>query len=156
MNLRVLIVVAGCLAFCAARAQELPGPCEDLSRVGSEYMEYELAGGRWQGGDSPCLTKLKIKTFRARKAQGPADPALLDPDYILPKKRKIEVTTRRLPQDLLEIRITYLGRKHRKDELVHDALTLKLNFGRAREEKGCASLQRPPRHFVMREGCSED
>jgi hypothetical protein len=157
--LPILMVLAGSMpASAVPRGQDIPerSPCEDLERLGSEFMEYELAGGRWQGGDSACLSKLRMKTVRAIKADGPADPALLDPEYLLLKKRKMGIRTRRLPQDLLELRISYLGRKLGKDEQVEDDLTLKLNFGPARTEKGCATLHRPPKHFVMREGCSED
>jgi hypothetical protein len=141
-----------------AVAQEVPtpNPCDDLGRLSAEFMDLELAGSRWQGGEPRCLSQLKLKLLRRVKLDGPADPALLDPEYVLPKGRKVSIQTRRLPQDLIELKISYLGRRLGKDERVRDELVLKLNFGKAREEKGCVTLHRAPKYFVMREGCAED
>jgi hypothetical protein len=161
-------ILIGSLFFMHMPASGEASACDDLSKVASEFMDLELAGARWQGGGSPCLPKLKLKLIRPIQATGSADPALLDPDYLLPKTRKLEIKTRRLPQDLLELRISYLGRKfstaqqgasdlaRRADVPVQDALILKLHFGRAREEKGCATLHKAPAHLVMREGCAEE
>jgi hypothetical protein len=169
---RCLVLCVVIVLICGFRAKE-PATgeaiaCDDLSRVASEFMELELSGARWQGGDSPCVPKLKLKLLRAARSGSSGDPSLLDPEYLLPKSRKVGIQARRLPQDLLELKISYLARKfvtepeetskagRNVDVPVHDVLILKLQFGRARAEKGCATLHKPPAHFVMREGCAEE
>ena len=130
--------------------------CDDLQQIAKDYVELELAGGRWQGGEPSCLKRLNLKTIPSERMVQAADPGLLDPEYLLPLKRELDFKVRRLPDDLIEVRYSYLGRKAGKDVPVQDLMLLRLNFGRARDIRGCASPFQPPLHLVMRSGCSQD
>ena len=57
--------------------------------------------------------------------------------------------------DMLNVKISYLGRAPagKEDVQVRDSFRLKLNFGRAREVRGCASVFSPPETFVMKQKC---
>ena len=156
-----------CLIGAEARAEEGAGsPCDSMQTIAEEFVAFELAGGRWQGGDSPCLAKLKLKTRPTKKLVDLPDPSLLDPEFLLPSKRKVEVQVKRLPNDQIGVKIHYLGRKYRvdlknganagSDVPVNDHLVLRLNFNQERDKKGCASLQSPPAHLVMRQECAAD
>ncbi len=162
IRLVVLPLLMGSLAF--AGAIESDEVCDSIQTIAEEYMALELAGYRWQGGDSPCLSKLKLKTQGSARAKwkGAADPLLLDPEFIIPDRRKLDVQAKRLPQDLIEVRVAYLGRKKSpgtkmgEDVAVKDRFTLKINFSRDRIQKGCASILVPPAHLVMKKSCVAD
>ena len=131
--------------------------CEDFQKIAGEFIEMELSGLRWQGtsGDPQCLSKLKIQTASVDRV--PAnDPSLLDPEFLIPENRKIDFSVKRIPGDLLEVVMNYIGKKNKKDVPVKDLFVLKLNFGHMREKKGCASWYSEPEHFVMRTRCWKD
>ncbi len=128
--------------------------CQDERKIAGEFIEAELSGLRWQGTDETpkCLKNLKPNTMNAERIfEG--DPALLDPEYLLPKGRKVNYSVKRLPDDLLEVSFSYIGKKMGKDFAVRDKMVLKLNFGRVRDLRGCASYFSEPEHFVMRTQC---
>lgn len=127
--------------------------CDSISLLGAEFVELELAGARWQGGDSPCLSSLRLKTMPARKLKQTQDPGLLDPEYLVEGRRKARVKVKRLPDDLVEVTFSYPGTRLGKDAAISDRMVLKLNFGKTREDSGCALIQTPPQHFVMRKSC---
>jgi len=124
--------------------------CEDFQKIAGEFIDMELAGLRWQGveGDPSCLTKLKPATAPADRV--PAS------EFIIPENRKVDFSVKRLPNDLLEVVMNYLGKKNKKDIPVKDHFVLKLNFGHQRDLKGCASWYSEPEHFVMRSRCWKD
>ncbi|NDG84435.1 MAG: hypothetical protein EBX52_05270, partial [Proteobacteria bacterium] len=82
--------------------------------------------------------------------------SLADPDYLIPASRKIEVKSKRTPDDRIIVKFSYVGRKAGREVSVQDELELKLNFGKARASKGCAMLFKQPRYLVMNAGCAED
>ena len=132
--------------------------CEDFHKIASEFIEMELSGLRWQGvksGDPVCLKKFRPTATSVDRVPA-SDPALLDPEYLVPENRKVDFTVKRLPDDLLEVMMNYIGKKNKKDVPVRDHFVLKLNFGRARFAKGCASWYSEPEHFVMRSRCWKD
>ncbi len=160
IRLVVLPILMGSLAY--AGAIESDERCDSVQTIAEEYMALELAGYRWQGGDSPCLSKLKLKTQVSVKSKGAADPLLLDPEFIIPDRRKVDIQAKCLPQDLIEVRVAYLGKKKKpgikggEDVAVKDRFTLKMNFGRDRIQKSCASILIPPVHLVMKKSCVAD
>jgi hypothetical protein len=82
--------------------------CDSISLLGAEFVELELAGARWQGGDSPCLSSLRLKTMPARKLKQTQDPGLLDPEYLVEGRRKARVKVKGLESVTLA---TWLGKK---------------------------------------------
>jgi hypothetical protein len=144
----------------AARAETQTYPdevCEDFHALAGEFVEMELAGLRWQGvsGDPVCLSKLKTHATRIDRVPA-SDPYLLDPEYVLPDGRNVEYVVKRIPNDLLNVVMNYIAKKDKKDIPVKDHFILKLNFGKSREQKGCASWYSEPEHFVMRSRCWKD
>jgi hypothetical protein len=131
--------------------------CEDFQRIASEFIEMELSGLRWQGvaGDPSCLKKFKPLATSIDRIPA-SDPSLLDPEFLIPENRKIDFSVRRIPNDLLEVVMNYIGKKNKKDVPVKDRFVLKLNFGQNRAAKGCASWYSEPDHFVMRSRCWKD
>ena len=154
----ILLALAYLFSVDPARASVLftEESCDSMFLLGTEFVELELAGARWQGGDSPCLPSLHLKTMPSRKFKPSQDPGLLDPEYLLEGKRKARVKVKRLPDDLLEVSYSYPGTRLGKDATISDRMVLKLNFGKTREDSGCALIQTPPRHFVMRKSCVRD
>jgi hypothetical protein len=128
--------------------------CEDFNTIANEFIAMELAGLRWQGvtGDPECLAKLKPVATSVDRVPA-SDPALLDPEYLLPENRKVNFIVKRIPNDLLDVVMNYIGKKNKKDYAVNDHFVLKLNFGKTRELRGCASWYSEPDHFVMRSRC---
>ncbi len=130
--------------------------CEDYQKIASEFVEMELAGLRWQGSESPaCLGKVKTEATQVDRVPA-SDPALLDPEFLIPDNRKVDFSVRRIPNDLLEVVLHYIGKKRGKDQPVKDQFLLKLNYGKSRDLKGCASWYTEPIHFVMRSRCWKD
>jgi hypothetical protein len=130
--------------------------CEDFQKIASEFITMELAGLRWQGAEAPaCLAKLKPEATQVDRVPA-SDPSLLDPEFLIPDNRKVDFSVRRLPGDLLEVVMHYLGKKNKTDVPVKDQFLLKLNFGKARETRGCASWYTEPLHFAMRSHCWRD
>jgi len=127
--------------------------CEDIQQIAQDYLELELSGFRWQGGESSCLKDLKLKTWPARSEAPVADPLLRRPEFLIPDDRPVEVSVRRLPGDRLELKVHYIGRKGVKEITVRDSAILRLNFGKIRETTGCASVYQPLDHLVMRRNC---
>jgi hypothetical protein len=130
--------------------------CEDYLQIAKDYVELELLGLRWQGGEPSCLKSVQVKSLLSERAISIGDPGLLDPELLLPRDRMVSVQVKRVPQDLLEVRFSYIGKKGSQDIPVKDFAILKLNFNRTRDLKGCASLYQAPSHFVMRKGCNRD
>lgn len=128
--------------------------CEDFRNVASEFIEMELAGLRWQGvsGSSSCLSRLSPKATTIDRVPA-SDPFLRNPQFILPENRNVDFNVRRIPGDLLEVVMNYIGKKNKKDVAVKDHFILKMNFGKSREAKGCASWYTEPEHFAMRSRC---
>ena len=127
--------------------------CEDYQKIANEYVELELSGSRWQGGDSPCLKGLKLRTALAERPVPVADSALLQPEFVVPEDRLVEVGVRRIPGDRLEVKVHYIGKRAGKEKTVRDSAILRLNFGRAREVRGCASVFQPLEHLVLKRNC---
>ena len=154
----ILLALAYLFSVDPARASVLftEESCDSMFLLGTEFVELELAGARWQGGDSPCLSALRLKTMPSRKIKQSQDPGLLDPEYLVEGKRKVRVNVKRLPDDLVEVIYSYPGTRGGKDVPVSDRMVLKLNFGKIRKDSGCALIQTPPRHFVMRKSCVRD
>jgi hypothetical protein len=130
--------------------------CEDLQRIGSEFVELELSGIRWQGGDSVCLEALRTRTLSSERPVPVSDPALTHPAFILPEGREPEILVKRISGDRLEVKVSYIGLKNGRDRPVRDTAILRLNFGRARELRGCASVFQPFEHLVLRKACHRD
>ncbi len=128
--------------------------CDDVEKVAQEFIDLELAGQRWQGTiDKPvCLKKAKPLTVGSERVPA-SDPTLLDPEYLLPDGRKVQFTVKKSADELLEVFLSYIGKKGGKDVPVRDHFTLKRNFGKVRDVRGCASLFLEPEHFVMRSSC---
>ena len=128
--------------------------CEDDKKIASEFIALELAGQRWQGTiDKPvCLKAVQPVTVGNDRVPA-SDPALLDPEYLLPEGRNIQFSVKRLPDDLLEVVMNYIAKKKGKDVAVKDHFTLKRNFGKVRDIRGCASFYLEPEHFVMQAKC---
>lgn len=128
--------------------------CEDFEKIAQEFIDVELAGSRWQGTDGipSCLANQKVQTFLPDRVPA-GDPTLLDPEFLLPETRKISFTVKRLPNDLLEVIMNYIAKKNKKDVAVKDHFVLKLNYGKLRNIRGCASWFSEPTHFVMRSKC---
>jgi hypothetical protein len=131
--------------------------CENFHKIAEDFIDMELSGLRWQGvsGNPECLSKLKLQTASIDRVPA-SDPALLDPEFLLPENRKIDLSVKRLPNDLLDVVFNYIGRKLKKDVPVRDHFVLKLNFGHLRAQKGCASWYSEPEHFAMRSRCWKD
>ncbi len=127
--------------------------CEDLQQIAQDYLELELSGFRWQGGESVCLKGLKLKTWPSQQEAPVADPMLRRPEYLIPDDRPADVSVRRLPGDRLELKVHYIGRKGAKEIAVRDTAILRLHFGKVRETRGCASVYQPLEHLVMRKNC---
>lgn len=128
--------------------------CDQDEKIVQEFIDLELAGYRWHGVDETplCLKKQKPETFTAERV--PASSAsLLDPEYLLTDTRKIQFKVKRVSGDLLEVVLNYIGRKNGKDFPVKDQFTLKKNYGKSRELRGCASMYIEPDHFVMKSSC---
>ena len=128
--------------------------CEDFQKVAGEFIEMEISGLRWQGiRERPaCLSKLKPKATTIDRVPA-SDPRLKNPEFLLPENRHIDFIARRIPGDLVEVILNYIGKRKQKDVAVKDRFVLKMNFGRSREAKGCASWYAEPDHFVMRSRC---
>jgi hypothetical protein len=128
--------------------------CEDDQKIVKEFIDLELAGQRWQGteGKPVCLQKAKPQTVGTDRVPA-SDPSLLDPEFLLPDSREIHYTMKKIPDDLIEVVLNYIGKKHGKDVAVSDHFTLKKNFGKVRDIRGCASFYLEPVHFVMRSSC---
>lgn len=142
-----------------ARGAEAPFPeddCEQIDLVAREFLALERSGARWQGGEAFCVPKLKLKTWKAEKIKGLPDPSLADPDYLIPGSRRIDIKSRRTPDDRIVVKYSYVGKKNGREFSVQDELDLKLNFGKARAQKGCAELYKPPRYLVMDLECVRD
>ncbi len=127
--------------------------CEDIHQIAQDYLELELSGFRWQGGESGCLKDLKLKTWPARQEAPVADPALRHPEFVIPDDRPVDVSVRRLSGDRLELKVHYIGRKGAKEVTVRDSAILRLHFGKVREVRGCASVYQALDHLVMRKTC---
>jgi hypothetical protein len=127
--------------------------CEDLQQVAQDYLELELSGSRWQGGESPCLGGLKLRTWPVRREAPVADPGARRPEFLVPDDRPVDVGVRRLSEDRIELKVHYIGRKGARDVPVRDAAILRLHFGKVREVRGCASVYQPLEHLVMRRNC---
>jgi hypothetical protein len=127
--------------------------CEDIQQIAQDYLELELSGFRWQGGESSCLKGLKLKTWPVHQEAPVADPALRRPGFLIPDDRPADVSVRRLPGDRLELKVHYIGKKGVKEVTVRDSAILRLHFGKVRETRGCASVYQPLEHFVMRRNC---
>ena len=158
MRYQCLILILLCFFTIESKATEPKvfdeATCEDYQKIAREFIDVELAGARWQGtlGPTQCLTAQHLQTVKLDRASA-SDPRLLDPEFLIPENRKVEFSVKRLPNDLLEVVMNYLGKKNQKDIAVKDRFTLKLNYGKVRESKGCASWYVPPEHFVMRSKC---
>jgi hypothetical protein len=139
-----------------------PGPifqseeCEDLDLVAREYLSLERAGIRWQGGDPKCLAHLRLKTWKKDRVHAAPDPALADPDYVLPSNRKMKIKSKRTPDDRIVVSYSFVGKKDGKEGLVQDEFELRMNFGKNRSKQGCATLLRAPRYLVMDAQCVEE
>lgn len=129
--------------------------CENYKKLIEEYIALELAGARWQGGTSSCLKKLKLDTMVSEKMKLPDDPTLSDPQYILTEGREIQSEYKRTADNLLEVKVYYIGRSPagKEDVAVKDSFKLKLNYGQTRDLRGCASVFTPLEHFVMKKSC---
>lgn len=163
---RLLLLVLSATLVCSNSHAENPRSqvpvytdevCEDFQKVVGEFIDMELSGLRWQGvvGDPSCLAKLKPMATSIDRVPA-SDPALLDPEFLLPENRNISFVVKRLPEDLLDVVMNYIGKKNKKDYPVKDHFVLKLNYGRARDQKGCASWYSEPEHFVMRSRCWQE
>ena len=130
--------------------------CEDLELIAREYLSLERAGLRWQGGEPLCLSRLKLKTWKKDRGAAVPDPALADPDYVIPSSRKMKIKTKRTPDDRVLVHFSYVAKKTGKEVSVSDEFELRLNFGKARSQKGCATLIRAPRYLVMDGSCVEE
>jgi hypothetical protein len=147
-----------CLVFSTVNAAEpfQREDCEDLDLLAREYLSLERAGFRWQGGDPSCLPRLKLKAWKRDRLSSVPDPALADPDYVIPATRKMKFKTKRTPDDRVRVNFSYVGKKAGKQVLVEDEFELLLNFGKVRAQKGCASLLRAPKYLVMDFECVEE
>jgi hypothetical protein len=151
----VLVFLQGALAAPLVEPLFSDEDCEDYQKIASEYVELELAGVRWQGGDSPCLKGLKLTTGLSDRAVPVADPALQSPAYLLPESRQMDIWVRRIPGDRLEVKVHYIGKQGSREKPVRDTAILRLNFGRSREARGCASVFQPLEHLVLRSHCAK-
>ena len=158
MRYRCLILILLCFFTIESKATEPKSfdqeTCEDYQKIAQEFIDVELAGSRWQGtlGPTRCLMVQQLQAVKVDRAPT-SDARLLDPEFLIPENRKVEFSVKRLPNDLLEVVMNYLGKKDQKDIAVKDRFTLKLNYGKVRESKSCASWYVPPEHFVMRSKC---
>ncbi len=148
-----LLFVSGGVADPVVESLFSEEDCEDLQQIAHDYMELELAGFRWQGGDSTCLKDLKLKTWPERQEAPVADPALRRPEFLIPDDRPVDVSVRRIPGDRIELKVHYIGKKGAKELTVRDSAILRLHFGKIRESRGCASVFQPLDHLVMRRTC---
>lgn len=141
-------------AHAASEAQYTDEMCENFEKIAQEFIDVELAGSRWQGSDGipSCLANQKVQTFTVDRVPA-GDPALLDPEFLLPETRNVSFRVKRLPNDLLDVVLNYIAKKNKKDVAVKDHFVLKLNYGKLREIRGCASWFSEPTHFVMRSKC---
>ena len=127
--------------------------CKDTHAVTLEMIELELSGRRWQGGESPCLKQSKFKTLYAFKS-GAGDSYLTKPEFILSAGREVKIVSEKLgPNDSIEVRIAYIGKKDGKDVAVEDEFSYVVNFGKNRVARGCGSILSDFNHFVMRANC---
>lgn len=133
--------------------------CTDSKKIIGELIEFELSGGRWQGGTSPCLKQDHFQTIFAKKQES-GDSYLLQPEYVLAKGQEVKVISqKKIPAlDAVEVEIGYLARKFdpkqgQKEVFVKDHFVYRTNYGRNREKMGCVSLTEEPEHFVMKEEC---
>lgn len=130
-------------------------PCENYKQLIQDYIDLELAGARWQGGTSSCIKKLKLRTMASEKMKLPEDPTLADPQYILTEGREIQSEYKRTEENLLEVKVYYIGRApgSKEDIQVKDTFKLKLNYGQTRDLRGCASVFTPLENLVMKKSC---
>jgi hypothetical protein len=128
--------------------------CDDYQKIAGEFIEMELSGLRWQGvvGIPACLGALKPEATTIDRIPA-SDPSLLDPEFTLPEGRDVSFSAHRIPNDLIDVVLNYIGQKNKKDVAVKDHFILKINFGKSRDLKGCASWYSEPDHFVMRAQC---
>lgn len=128
--------------------------CDDDQKIASEFIELELAGQRWQGviDQTACMKQAKVVTVGVNRIPS-SDPSMLDPEYLLKKGREVHFQIKKLPNDLIEVILNYIGSKNGKDVAVTDRFTLQKNYGKARMLRGCASFYSEPEHFVMRAQC---
>jgi hypothetical protein len=141
----------------AATSSYTDSICQDQNKIAQEYIDAELAGSRWQGSDEedvPCLKDFHPKTMKLELTPH-GEAYFLNPEYLVSDPKKVTFTLKKLPDDLLEVQLTYQAYtpKNKKETTVHDAFTLQLNSGKARTLRGCASFESEPKLFVMRSQC---
>jgi hypothetical protein len=125
--------------------------CTNVDLINEEIIQLELAGARWQNGQSQCLNQKNFKTVVAEK-ETLNGHAFQRPAHLLPVNRKVEIISQTWDDTLAQMTLSvrYLDRA---DQQVTDELTYRMNFGEKRAEKGCASLISDLTNFVMREDC---
>jgi|GEM_PF-1692114 len=141
--------------------------CADSKKIVREIIDYELSGGRWQGGHSKCLKQSRFQTIFAKR-QDAGDAYLLQPEYLLADDEEVKVVAQKKNSDLgaIEVEIGYLATKNEPkspaasaapapgpETFVKDRFTYRLNYGRNREKLGCVTLIEEPAHFVMKKEC---
>jgi hypothetical protein len=148
-----LIVLGPRIATSAAAA--LPtfdqDTCSNVDLINQEIIQLELAGSRWQMGQSICLNQENFKTILAEK-ETVSGPGFQRPSHFLLPNRKVEIVNQRWDDPLgqMTLSVRYLDQA---DQVVNDELTYRMNFGVRRAEKGCATLVSDLSSFVMREDC---
>ena len=166
MKTRLLVGIAFFAGIAAAPGAQAviftAHTCADSKKIVREIIEYELSGGRWQGGHSRCLKQSRFQTIFAKR-QDAGDAYLLEPEYLLANGEEVKVIEQKENRDLhaVEVEIGYLAMKRESkaesapgaETFVKDHFTYRLNYGRTREKLGCVSLIEEPAHFVMKKEC---
>jgi len=124
-----------------------------IEAISKEMVEYELSGGRWQGGESHCLEKNHFKLIQALH-QSLGEPELVYPKYILPKGSEVTAVSSKVTGiDLIKVDFSYQLTVSGKLVKIEDSLTYILNIGARRKRLGAASIYTEPKKFAMREEC---
>jgi hypothetical protein len=132
------------------------GSQSDGSPLSREWIELELSGHRWVGGDSKCLDPKRFKVIRAHKAKV-NDADLLEPKYILKKGRQFKVIQERWIDDFsFEVTYVFIGTKGKTEVSVTEKMVFTLNFGQKREQLGCVSQFTEPAFLTLREDCHHE
>ena len=126
---------------------------QSIDAISKEMIEYELAGARWQGGESPCLEQSHFKLIKAPH-QSLGDASLLHPTYSLPKGTAVSIISSHVSVlDTVEVTFSYEILVAGKPVKIEDSLTYILNLGARLKRLGVASIYMEPKFFAMREEC---
>ena len=129
---------------------------QPIDAISKEMVDYELSGGRWQGGESPCLAPHRFKLIKATH-QILGDSSLLQPQYLLPKGSEVTITSSKVSaMNSVDVSFSYVVLIEGKKEKIQDSLTYILNKGTRLKKLGTASIYIEPKYFVMREECIAD